>query len=99
VSQLKVSFWGEFGSFERRKGWISHSGVHPSIFIRFRMPPCPGGMDGRGKVFESLHLTPVRRGWVARARDGRWSSAAWFAGLEGNVLVPDLIPPEWTVEG
>jgi hypothetical protein len=51
MSQLKVSFVGEFGSFERLKGWISHSGVHPSIFSRFRMPPCSGGMGGRGKVF------------------------------------------------
>jgi putative transposase len=50
-------------------------------------------------LIESMHLNPMRRGWVARARDGRWSSAAWFEGWEGNVLGPDLIPPEWTVEG
>jgi putative transposase len=67
----------------------------------------PGGGWDRNLVaprtlrarIESLHLHPVRRGLVARARDWQWSSAAWFEGLEGNVLVPDPIPPEWTVAG
>src|SRR5262249_40133508 len=44
-----------------------------------------------------LHLTPVRRGLVARAPEWRWSSAAWFEGQEGSAVVPDRIPPEWTV--
>jgi putative transposase len=45
---------------------------------------------------DSIHLNPVRRGLVDRARDWRWSSAAWFEGQEGGALVPDPIPPAWT---
>jgi putative transposase len=47
-------------------------------------------------MIEYIHLNPVRRGLVDRARDWRWSSAAWFEGQEGSALVPDRIPPEWT---
>jgi hypothetical protein len=38
---------------------------------------------------EYMRLNPMR---AARARD-------WRESLEGNILVPDLIPTEWTVEG
>jgi len=64
----------------------------------------PGGGCDRNLIepttlrarIESIHLNPVRRGLVARARDWRWSSAAWLEGLEGSILIPDQIPPEWT---
>ena len=48
-------------------------------------------------MIDYIHLNPVRRGLVTRARDWRWSSAAWFEGLESNDLIPDPIPPEWTL--
>ena len=47
-------------------------------------------------MIDYIHLNPVRRGLVERARDWQWSSAAWFEGQAGSVLFPDPIPPEWT---
>ena len=49
------------------------------------------------KVIEYIHLNPVRRRLVERARDWKWSSASWFEGHESCPLVPDPIPPEWCV--
>jgi putative transposase len=46
-------------------------------------------------MIEYIHLNPVRRGLVDRARDWRWSSAGWYEGRDRNDLVPDPIPPEW----
>jgi putative transposase len=46
-------------------------------------------------MLDYLHLNPVRRGLVERAREWRWSSAAWFEGREDCPLLPDRIPPEW----
>jgi putative transposase len=64
----------------------------------------PGGGFDRNLVepgtlramIDYLHLNPVRKGLVERARDWRWSSAAWFEGIAAEGLVPDRIPPEWT---
>lgn len=49
----------------------------------------PGGGDDRNitenrtlrPMIEYLHGNPVRRGLVAEAEDGEWSSARWFAGM------------------
>jgi putative transposase len=46
-------------------------------------------------MIDYIHLNPVRRGLVTRARDWRWSSARWFEGIIDLPLVPDPIPPEW----
>jgi len=46
-------------------------------------------------MIDYIHLNPVRRGLVERARDWRWSSAAWFEGNEGCGLIPDPVLPEW----
>jgi putative transposase len=43
-----------------------------------------------------IHANPVRKGLVERARDWRWSSAAWFEGDPVSPLVPDPIPPDWS---
>ncbi len=52
-------------------------------------------------MIDDIHLNPVRRGLVERARDWRWSSAAWFEGCESAAhgLIPDPIPPEWVAGG
>jgi len=48
-----------------------------------------------------IHLNPVRRGFVDRTADYRWSSARWFAS-DGQELPPKLprlstVPLEWFV--
>ena len=46
-------------------------------------------------MIDYIHLNPVRRGLVTRARDWRWSSARWFEGITDLPLIPDKIPSEW----
>ena len=46
-------------------------------------------------AIEYVHLNPVRKGFVERARDWKWSSAGWFEHCPLNDLEPDSIPPEW----
>ncbi len=43
-------------------------------------------------MIDYIHLNPVRRGLVAKASDGRWSSAAWIEGNPTCDLIPDRIP-------
>jgi putative transposase len=42
-----------------------------------------------------IHMNPVRRGLAQSATDWKWSSARWFAGRKGTLLLPDPIPPDW----
>ena len=49
-------------------------------------------------MIEYIHLNPVRRGLVEQARDWEWSSAAWFEGVGTPPILPDRIPPEWTID-
>ena len=49
-------------------------------------------------MIDYIHLNPVRRGLVERAREWKWSSAAWFAGVGESPLRLDPIPSEWTVQ-
>jgi putative transposase len=51
-------------------------------------------------MIDYIHLNPVRRGLVERARDWRWSSAAWFrrVRIRRQRTYPDRIPPEWADE-
>ena len=46
-------------------------------------------------MIEYVHLNPVRRGLVKRARDWKWSSAGWFEGAALNELEPDPIRWDW----
>ncbi|NOS99965.1 MAG: hypothetical protein HOP29_05005 [Phycisphaerales bacterium] len=43
---------------------------------------------------EYLHRNPVRRGLAACETDWKWSSARWYAGLDGVVLPMDDRPPD-----
>jgi len=47
------------------------------------------------QMIEYAHLNPVRAGFVERAIDWKWSSAAWFEGSASNSLIPDRIPADW----
>lgn len=49
------------------------------------------------KMIDYIHLNPVRRGLVERVQDWRWSSAAWFVNQAEPPLMPDRIPPEWSM--
>lgn len=46
-------------------------------------------------MIEYIHLNPVRKGFVERARDWKWSSAGWHEGRPLNRLEPDPIPYDW----
>ena len=48
------------------------------------------------RIIEYIHMNPVRRGLVERAKDWKWSSAAWFEGTGASPVILDQIPPEWT---
>jgi putative transposase len=41
-----------------------------------------------------IHMNPVHRGLVARAKDYPWSSARWYAGERENTLkIDEVVPP------
>ena len=44
------------------------------------------------KMIDYIHRKPVRRGFVERATDWKWSSAGWFAGGGESPLKMDQIP-------
>lgn len=47
-------------------------------------------------MIEYIHLNPVRRGLVSRPTDWKWSSARFYAGMDGCCeLVPDLVTGEY----
>ena len=46
-------------------------------------------------MIEYVHLNPVRKGLVERAKDWKWSSAGWVEGMPLNDLEPDSIPWDW----
>lgn len=46
-------------------------------------------------MVEYIHMNPVRRGLVERARDWKWSSAAWYEDRSEVPIPVDPIPPEW----
>lgn len=50
------------------------------------------------EMIDYIHLNPVRKGFVERAQDWKWSSAGWFAGEPLNDLEPDPIPWDWLEE-
>jgi len=46
-------------------------------------------------MIDYIHLNPVRKGLVVKARDWRWSSAGSFEGQESPAFLPDPIAPSW----
>ena len=47
-------------------------------------------------MIDYLHRNSVRKGLVVRARDWRWSSAAWHEGCQDDAPITiDPIPYDW----
>ncbi len=47
-------------------------------------------------MIDYVHCNSVRKGLVVRARDWRWSSAAWYEGCQnGAPITIDPIPYDW----
>jgi len=44
-------------------------------------------------MMEYIHLNPVRKGFVDRAEDWKWSSAGHYLGRPNSTLEVDSIPP------
>ena len=72
------------GQRTERLFWQSGGGFDRNITER----------DTLESMIEYLHLNPVRKRYVERARDWKWSSAAWFEG-DGGPLRVDPIPRDW----
>lgn len=65
--------------------WQSGGGYDRNIITRHTLR----------SMIDYLHDNPVRKELVLRARDWRWSSAAWSDDLTPVPLIPDRIPPDW----
>ena len=57
-------------------------------------------------MLDDLRTNPVRRGWVERPTDGKWSSARWYAGrtpvpMERDRTLPSrlILGPDGTLGG
>jgi putative transposase len=50
------------------------------------------------EMIDYIHLNPVRRGFVARAEDWKWSSAQQLLTEANPTPVVDPIPPDWLAE-
>ena len=46
-------------------------------------------------MIEYLHANPVRKKLCLRPQEWRWSSAAWFYGMQPIPLAVDKIPMDW----
>lgn len=46
-------------------------------------------------MMDYIHANPVRKRWVERPRDWRWSSAAWFDDGAEIPLAVDPLPKDW----
>ena len=46
-------------------------------------------------MIEYIHANPVRKKLCERPQDWRWSSAAWFYGMNEIPLLADKIPMDW----
>ena len=76
---------------ERRRGdrqeylfWQSGAGYDRNITEGNTLP----------RMIDYVHENPVRKRWVTRAVDWKWSSAAWYVDRTATPLVPDPVPPE-----
>ena len=82
--------------------WLERIAVHKGGRVRYQFWQKGGGFDRNiiepntlFKMIDYLHLNPVRRGLVQRASEFKWSSAAWYEGLERSPLRIDPMPHEW----
>lgn len=50
------------------------------------------------RMISYIHENPVRKGFVTRGCEWKWSSAAWFVSGSEVPLMPDVIPQEWLVD-
>ena len=89
--------WKRQSSLKIRKWYREQADHYASFFSecdRFWQPKYYSfEIFGRKKLEEKLnymHLNPVRRGYVDRAVDWKWSSARWYA--EGKTVG---VPIEW----
>ncbi len=46
-------------------------------------------------MIEYIHANPVRKNLCVRPQDWRWSSAAWFYGMQEIPILVDRIPMDW----
>ncbi len=46
-------------------------------------------------MIDYIHANPVRKQFVERPRDWKWSSAAWYDDLSPSPLAVDPIPSDW----
>ncbi len=73
------------GRKTERLFWQSGCGYDPNIITRQTLL----------SMIDYLHNNPLRNELVLRARDWKWSSAAWYVDLTAVPLIPDRIPPDW----
>lgn len=78
--------------------WLAKIAVKQGRRVRYHFWQEGGGYDRNihepGTLLAMVdytHLNPVRRQLVVQAKEYKWSSAGWYAGLEPNSLKPDLI--------
>jgi putative transposase len=46
-------------------------------------------------MIEYIHANPVRKNFCVRPQEWRWSSAAWFYGMQEIPIPVDRIPMDW----
>lgn len=104
-SRIKLPVSRKALAFLRREApeWLARIRVRKGREVRYQFWRKGGGYDRNvtepatlETMIEYIHLNPVRRGLVERARDWKWSSAAWFEGTGDSPLRLNAIPPEWT---
>ena len=47
------------------------------------------------KMIDYIHMNPVRKGFVEKPQEWKWSSAAWYSKVGESPVVLDPIPPGW----
>jgi putative transposase len=79
--------------------WLSRLGVRRGGRTEHRFWQEGGGYDrnihDEGVAWtcvEYIHANPVRRGLVEQPTDWIWSSARWYAGMDGVLLEMDACP-------
>jgi len=83
---------------EHNPGWLDRLRSQPEGSPRFWQPG--GGYDRNidyaataWSVVDYIHNNPVRKELASCPTDWVWSSARWYAGLDGVVLPMDATPP------
>ena len=86
---------------EHAPSWLPRITVREGKRVRHRFWQPGGGFARNAVEFSTvhqminyIHANPVRRGLVASAEDWQWSSARWYAGIQGVPIEVDrTIPP------